>query len=231
LNAPGHRDQPLPAGPTVKLLVRLLTLSAGVLLVSGALRPWAFVPLGGLRFPLYGALGWGGLAGVAGLMLLLHPRPSPALLLAIAAGAAYLGHVIPLQMIARARATTGTIDTWFDPLNRLLDQFHIEGFHLSEWGLSAARAVGPGAALTLWGAGLSAAAALLTLFTLLVDPSRRSRPHTCPTCAARLSRRRQPHFCPACGAALVPVPVCVACHTPAEPDDRYCIRCGAQLAS
>src|SRR5947207_2303473 len=79
---------------SLRPLARCLTLTAGALLVVGALRPWAFVPLGLLRLPLYGALGWGGLAGVAGLILLLHPRPAPGALLGIAAGAAYLAHSI-----------------------------------------------------------------------------------------------------------------------------------------
>src|SRR3954449_6563263 len=48
LKAPGGRDLPLPIGPTMHLLVRLLPLGAGALLVAGALRPWAFAPLGGL---------------------------------------------------------------------------------------------------------------------------------------------------------------------------------------
>jgi hypothetical protein len=210
-------------------LGRLLTLAAGALLVVGALRPWAFIPLGGLHLPLYGALGWGGLAGVAGLILLVHPRPAPGALLGVAAGSAYLAITVPLQLLARARATTGAVDGWLDPLNQLLDRFHIEGLHLTDWSLPAAHAFGPGAALTLWGAALATAAGALSLVALRIDPSRLAHPGACPACASPLSARRDLRFCPACGAGLAAVPVCRACRAPAEPGDRFCGGCGLKL--
>jgi hypothetical protein len=210
----------------LRRLSRLLTAAAAVLLIVGAVRPWAFVPLGGLRLPLYGALGWGALAGVAGLYLLFHPRTSPQALLGIAVGTAYLASVIPARLLAGARATTGMVDSWFEPLNQLLDRFHIEGLHFTDWAMPAARAVGPGVALTLWGAGLAAAAAVVALLAPLHPPI----PRTCPACSLPLNRLRDLSFCPGCGAALTATPPCPSCHSPVEKDDRFCGHCGGQLA-
>lgn len=211
--------------PWLRRLGRFLTFGAAVLLIVGAVRPWAYVPLGGLRLPLFGLFGWGALAGVAGLFLLFHPRPSPPVLLGVAAGAAFLARVIPQRLLASARATTGTVDSWLEPLNQLLDRFRIEGLHLTDWALPAARAIGPGASLTLWGAALAAAAALLALLA----PSHPRLPRACPACSLSLRRRRDLCFCPGCGASLTPVPLCRACHTPADPADCFCGHCGSAL--
>jgi hypothetical protein len=211
--------------PWLRRLARLLTLTAALLLIVGAVRPWAFVPLGGLRLPLYGSLGWGALAGVAGLFLLFHPRPSPPVLLCIAVGAAYLARVIPQRLLSGARAATGAVDSWFEPLNQLLERFRIEGLHLADWGLPAARAIGPGASLTVWGAGFAAAAALLALLA----PERPPLPRACPSCSHPLSRRPDLRFCPACGSSLSLLPVCPSCHAPAEVSDCFCGQCGVRL--
>ena len=208
-------------------LARLLTLAAGALLVAGALRPWLFVPVGGLRLPVYSIFGWGGLVGPAGFLLLVRPRASPTLLLVIAAGSAYLAHTLPGQWLARAQATTGTVDSWFEPLNQLLDQFHIAGFHLTDWSLPPERSLGPGIALTYWGADLAAAAAV---FTLLTGP-RLGTSRSCPECAAPLARGRLLRFCPACGGCLSPIPACPACRASSEPGDRFCGQCGSELSS
>jgi Double zinc ribbon len=213
----------------IRFAVRALTLAAGALLIVGVLRPWAFVPLGGFRLPLYGALGWGGLAGVAGLILLLHPRPAPGTLLGIAAGAAYLAYTIPLQLLDHARATTHAIDSWLDPMNQLLDRFHIEGLHLTEWSLPAAHAMGPGATLTLWGAALAAAAAGLSPLSRTLTPPGSGLHRACPACAVPLSPHRELRFCPACGASLTALPFCRVCRALAEPGDRFCGCCGLEL--
>jgi hypothetical protein len=217
----------LASSPLLRGLSRLLTLAAGALLVVGPLQPWTYVPIAGLRLPYYGLFGIGGLALVAGLLLLLRSSPGPLLLLAIAAGAWYLAAVVPPQMMAGAHGTLVIAEAWLDPLNQLLDRFHIAQIRLADWSLPAAHTVGPGVRTTLWGAGFAAAAALSSALAHPPPPVR--SPRSCPACAARLSHRRELHFCPHCGEALGAAPVCRACATVAVPGDQFCGRCGARL--
>ncbi len=217
----------LAANPWLWGLSRLLAFTAGALLIVGPLQPWAYVPLGGLRLPCYGLFGLGGLVLVAGLMLLLHSSPGPILLLGIAAGACYLARLVPAQMLAGAHGTLAIMEAWLDPLNQLLDRFHIAQIRLTDWSLPAAHAIGPGVRTTFWGAGLASAAGISSALALPPSPLR--VPRTCPTCAARLSRRRELRFCPQCGGALWPAPVCQTCAAVAEVGDRFCGRCGARL--
>lgn len=229
--SPLHRwrgiQRTLAQNPWLQRASRLLALAAGALLIVGPLRPWGFVPFGGLRLPLYGLFGPAALLLPAGLLLLLHPRPGPVLLLLIAAGATYAALQLPPQMLAGARATTGTVETWLDPLNQLLSRFHIPEVHLTDWTLPAARAVGPGVRITLWGAGAAAAAALTSALATPLRPP--SAPRACPACAAPLPRRRALNFCPACGARVLPLPLCRRCQSLSEPGDHYCGRCGEPL--
>jgi hypothetical protein len=211
----------------VARLAHILALASGALLVVGALWPWAYMPMGGLRVPLYPLFGPGCLLPVAGFVILLRPRPSPGLLLAVALGAAWAAHALPPALHASARASTRFLDLWLDPLNQLLSRFNIDPLHLVDWSLPAARAVGPGIPLTHWAAALAAWAALLAFLSGPVPALRRG---ACPACAAPLPRRRDLRFCPACGAGLTRALFCPACHTPAEPGDRFCGQCGAPLS-
>jgi hypothetical protein len=201
---------------------------AGALLVLGPLRPWAYISFGGLRVPLYGLLGPGGLILVGGVLLLLHPRLPPALLAVIALGTAYAALVLPAEMLASARTATDMVQSWLDPLNQLLDRFHIAAIRLTDWSLPAARTVGPGVRTTLWGAGFAAAAAVCT--ALVGRRARPTRPGVCPSCAAPLPQHRELRFCTTCGGSVVSEPICSRCQALAEPDDRFCGRCGEPIA-
>jgi hypothetical protein len=217
----------LQRSPWPLRITRLLTLAAGALLIAGSLRPWAYAPFGGLRLPLFGLFGYGGLTLVAGLLLLFHRRLGPWLLLLIAAGTAWAALAIPPQLLAGAQAASGTVESWFDPLNQLLARFRIPEIRLTDWALPAARAVGPGVPMTLWGAALTAAAAVGT--ALARPPGPPSPPRACPACAAPTPRDRRLRFCTACGTLVSPVPICRQCHAAAEPGDRFCGECGVPL--
>jgi hypothetical protein len=199
------------------------------LLIAGPLQPWAFVRLGGLRLPLYGLFGPGALTVIGGVLLLVLPSPGPLLLLAVSAAAWYAARLVPGQMLAAAHATAVIMDSWLDPLNQLLDRFHIPVINLTDRSLPAARAIGPGVWLTFWGASLSAAAAVPAV--LAVPPAPPRLPRSCPSCAARLPRQRELRFCPQCGGALSPTPVCRKCGASSEAGDRFCGRCGERLLS
>jgi len=243
--APGASLSPAPAGrteprsrahelrkrfagsPWPGRLSRWLSLIAGALLITGALRPWVYIPVGGLRVPIFGLLSLGGLALVGGLFLLLHSRPGPGPLLVVGVAAWYLASTVPPQLLASARGTTGIVDSWIDPLNQLLSRFHIQELHLVDWTLPAAHAVGPGVSLTRWGAGLSLLAAVTA--ALALRPAA-AAPANCPSCRTRTDRRRSLRFCPACGFTLGGEPVCGRCGSVGEPGDRFCVRCGERLS-
>lgn len=208
-------------------LSRWLSLAAGALLIDGALRPWAYVPLGGLRLPVYGLLSLGGLALVGGLFLLLHPRPGPGPLLVVGVGAWFLASIVPYELLSSARSATRIMDSWADPLNQLLSRFHIAELHLVDWTPQPARLMGPGVTLTFWGAGLALVAAVAAA---AAHVSAGSVSSSCPSCRARLAGRPDLRFCPECGIALGAAPVCGRCGDAGEPGDRFCGRCGERLA-
>ena len=106
----GELRKRLAGSPWPGRLSRWLSLIAGALLITGALRPWVYVPVGGLRVPIFGLLSLGGLVLVGGLFLLLHPRPGAGPLLVVAVAAWYLASTVPPQLLASARGTTGIVE-------------------------------------------------------------------------------------------------------------------------
>jgi Double zinc ribbon len=224
--------EPLPAGPAVRAIGRALVTAGGLLLVAGAFLPWAYVPIGRMSLPLPGILGLGGLSLLVGLLFALRPRLHPLVALAVSLAVAVL---VPMAGDALARQVRGGLiafQVWLGPLNRLLDQFHIAGIDVVDLARPRASYLGPGLAVTAWGAGAAALGSLVRLFTAGEGPAAlqdRVAPRRCPACAIPVPRARPAHFCPRCGASLGGPPLCPACRTPAEPADHFCTACGVPI--
>lgn len=60
-------------------------------------------------------------------------------------------------------------------------------------------------------------------------PAAGDAPDSCQWCRAELPKRTNLHFCPFCGTDIRIVP-CPACGEELEPDWRFCISCGAEVA-
>jgi hypothetical protein len=218
---------------TALTLGRALTIAGGLLLVVGAFLPWAYVPAGRMRLPLPGILGPGGLTLLLGLFFALRPRLHPLIALPVAVVVALLVPVAGDDLARQVRGGLLALQLWLAPVNRLLEQFHISGIEVVDLGQPRAAYLGPGLAVTAWGAGAAALGSLIRLFTVEEGPTRlqdRLAPRRCAACAVPIPRSRSARFCPCCGASLGGPPLCPACHTPAEPDDQFCAECGTSLA-
>jgi len=224
----------LLAGLAARSLGRGLTVAGGLLLVAGAFLPWAYVPVGRMRLPLPGVLGLGGVTLLLGLWLALRPRLQPLIALPLALAVALWVPLAGDELAHQVRGGLISLQLWLAPVNRLLEQFRISGIEVVDLGQPRAAYLGPGLAVTAWGAGVAALGSLVRLFIAGEGPPRlqdRLAPHRCPACAVPIPRARSARFCPTCGASLGGPPLCPACHTPAEPNDRFCAACGVSLPS
>jgi Double zinc ribbon len=225
--------EPLPSGPAPRTVGRGLTAAGGLLLVAGAFLPWAYIPVGRMELPLPGVLGLGGLSLLVGLLFALRPGLQPLAALPIAVAVALLVPVAGDSLGRHVRGGLIALQLWLGPVNRLLEQFHISGIDVVDLARGRASYLGPGLAVTAWGACSAALGSLFRLFTAGEGPSAlqdRLAPRRCPSCAVPIPRVRLALFCPRCGASLGGPPLCPACRTPAEPDDRFCAACGTPIA-
>lgn len=61
------------------------------------------------------------------------------------------------------------------------------------------------------------------------EPGAAGRPDACPWCRAELPSRENLNFCPFCGTDIHVVP-CPGCGEELEPEWRFCISCGTEVA-
>ncbi len=207
--------------------------AAGVL--AGALGPWAHVTLfRNITLHVSGLLFTEGeLCLSAALLVLLGMRRSP-VLCAVAA-------LLVLHWAAQARTdiphrvkhqVIGAQLALF-PLNRLLDQFHINDVQVGDWAVPDAQLLASGMDTTV-----KAGAVLLlgSLLGLPADPavvwlSARVVQARCRACGARWTQSRAAAFCPHCGLPTSDRNPrrCPQCGTGAFPSDTHCIACGHSL--
>jgi hypothetical protein len=213
---------------------RILVAGGALVIAAGAFLPWAYLPVGRGRLPLPGVLGPGGLTLLLGLVLLFRARVHPAagLLMGVAVG---IGAPLFGDEVSRTlRGALIGLQLWLAPLNRLLEQFHISGIEVVDLGLARDAYLGPGLAVTAWGAWLAAIGHGARLLLPGEGPPAlqdRLAPRRCGACGTTVPRARAAHFCPGCGASLGGPPLCARCLTPAAPADRYCVSCGAALST
>jgi hypothetical protein len=226
---------------TVKWPVRVAGLlgqavvfvGAGTVL-AGALGPWAnIVVFKNIDLSVPGFFfAWGGLCLAVAILILIGARRSSILCL--------IGALFVLFWLTIARRevprlvkhqVVGAQMALF-PVNRLLDQFHINNIEAGDWSIPDEQVLGPGLTWSAWGGGLLLLGGALGLpsdpvsLWIYVHTARRQ----CRACGARWLVGRDAQFCPECGT---PVPGtqrhCPVCQTPAASRDHHCIACGTDL--
>lgn len=218
----------------LRVLVRLLAAAGAVQLIVGAFLPWGYAPIGRSRLPLPGILGPGGVTLLVGLVLLWRPRLHPMAGLVSAGAVAVWAPAFADDLAHAIRGTLIGAQLWIAPLNRLLEQFRINGIEIVDLALPRAAFLGPGVAVTAWGAGVAALAHLARLFLPGEGPPAlqdRLIPIRCGACGVAVPRARQARFCPNCGTSLGGPPICPACRAPVATADRFCVTCGASISN
>jgi hypothetical protein len=216
-------------------LSALLILGGAAGVLAGALEPWAHVTLfHNIALHLSGLLfTQGSLCLSAALLILLGMRRSP-LLCAIAAlfvlhwagqARTEIPHRVKHQVIGAQLALF--------PLNRLLDQFHIDDVQVGDYQTPDAQLLAGGLDTTV-----KAGALLLlgSLFGLPIDPAivwvtARVVQTRCRACGARWIQSRAVVFCPQCATPTSDLSTrrCSACGTNTKPSDHFCVACGLGL--
>lgn len=218
-------------------LAFVFLIGGAALITGGLLGPWAQVTLfknidvslSGLFFAQGGSC-----LAVAALVLLGGRRWPLACLIGallvlgwVRTADKDIPHRVKRQVIGAQLA--------FFPLNRLLDQFHINTVEVSNWNVPNEQLLGTGLAQTARGGWLLLLGGILGLpgDPLVVWAYRGTARVRCRACGADWRLARGALFCPDCG---VPSPaargrLCPACHAPVKKTDRHCIACGAVLTS
>ncbi|BDI33792.1 hypothetical protein CCAX7_58430 [Capsulimonas corticalis] len=215
----------------------LLLWAGAALVIGGALSPWAALKvLRSVDVSVPGALfAQGGLCLAAGVLVLLGLRRSP--LLCLIAALYTLGWVNAAKVEVPRRVKHQVIGTQLAlfPLNRLLDQFHINDVEIADWSRPNAELLAPGLDWTNKGALLLLLGGLIGL---PADPialfaykwTARAR---CRHCNATWLRSRQADFCPQCGQSTAPADRwhCDVCHGELGRSDKFCTHCGAGVGN
>ncbi len=223
-----------------KLATAVAVVGRGVTLVGalaasiGAVEPWGqFTALHSWHVALPGVLFGTGLAAlVAAIASMRYPRVAVlTLVLAIVAivATSKADYDVPIAV----RGQLLSLQASLIPVNRLLDQFHIQDIEAGNFGERLDAYVGPGLALTRQGAFAMLVGAILALpgDPLILAGLYRFGKGTCRNCGTRTPYRRNAHHCPSCGYSLDGTRSCPSCHAPAQPTDRHCIDCGTGLTA
>lgn len=216
-------------------LSALLILIGGAGVLVGALSPWASVTLfHNIDLSLSGLLfAGGGLCLAIALLVLLGMRRSALLCLVGALLVLRWTMAARVEVPRRVKHQVIGAQLALFPLNRLLDQFHIQDVQVADWGVPDPQLLAPGLTWTTDGA---LALLLGALLGLPADPvARWTYLHTtrarCRACGAQWLRARHARFCPACGVSTLPADKhhCPACGADVSPRDRHCVHCGHAL--
>ncbi len=222
-------------------LAALLILAGAAGVLVGTLAPWAtFKLFHNIEINLPGLVFlWGGLCLSVASLVLLGMRRSPLLCLLGALVILFsLGKArteIPLGIRRQIVGAQGALV----PLNRLLDQFHINGEN-GTWPIEVATFQDREANLIADGVTWTSDGALVLLLGSVLglpgDPAlvwiyARTVRARCRACGARWMLSRGAKHCPVCGASTVPAHVreCPHCHTIARKGDCHCVACGTTL--
>lgn len=222
-------------------LAALLILGGAAGVVAGTLGPWAtFRVFHNIEINLPGFFFlWGGLCLTAASLVFLGMHRSPLLCLFATLGIFVCLRQARLDVPNGIRHQLLGAQVSLTPLNRLLDQFHINSA-TGGWPIEVA----PYADLQadLLGEGLDwtqKGAYLLLLGSVLGLPGDpvavwvyvRTIRARCRACEARWRLVRQAAFCPACGTSTLPknIRACPHCQTIARRGDIHCVACGTAL--
>ncbi|MDQ2686550.1 MAG: zinc ribbon domain-containing protein [Armatimonadota bacterium] len=223
--------------PLRSALALLCLVGGAALITAGALGPWALVTLfKNIDINLSGIFfAQGGSCLAVAALVLLGARRWPMVCL--------IGAMLTLGWVGSARREIPRrvkhqvigAQLAFFPLNRLLDQFHINDVEVGDWNIPDDQLLGPGLARTAQGGWILLLGSVLGLpgDPLIVWTYARTARARCRACGARWPLSRGAIFCPECG---LPSPtarghLCPVCHTHVKKTDRHCISCGTALTS
>ena len=222
-------------------LAALLILAGAAGVLAGTLAPWAtFKLFHNVEINLPGLVFlWGGLCLSVASLVFLGMRRSPLLCL--------LGAFAILFSLGRARTEIPEgirrqivgAQGALVPVNRLLDQFHINSAD-GTWPIEVAtfqdreaNLIGDG---VTWAKDGALVLLLGSVLGLPGDPAlvwiyARTARARCRACGARWMLSRGAKHCPVCGASTLPAHVreCPHCQTIARRGDRHCVACGTAL--
>lgn len=204
----------------------VLIRSGGILLIAGALLPWAWLPVAGLHLPWLGVMGPGIAVTAAGYLLVFKRLPwrmVVALGLAVLLLGAWGYDLLPVSV----RGGLLALQAHVEPVNGLLARFNLPPLIVFDTAHRVPDLRGPGPALTLWGAVLALTGAVLRGRSALLFRAR----NICTACRHEHAAERSVTFCVKCGATMPGRIVCQGCRTLAEPGDLCCSQCGVCLSS
>lgn len=221
--------------PLRSALAFVCVLGGAALITAGALGPWAQVTLfKNIDVSLSGIFfAQGGSCLAVAALVLLGARRWP--LICLIGAILVLGWVRTARQDVPHRVKHQVIGAQlaFFPLNRLLDQFHINNVEVGDWNLPDRALLGAGLTQTARGGWLLLAGSLLGLpgDPFLLWAYARTASARCRVCSVRLPLSRVMQFCPNCGS---PTPMarghlCPACQAPVLASDQHCVACGTQL--
>lgn len=224
-------------------LAFLLLIAGPALITAGALGPWAQVTLfKNIDVSLSGIFfAQGGSCLAVAALVLLGGRRWP--LVCLVGALFVLGwtqearNEVPGHVIKQLLGAQGALI----PINRLLDQFHINDAQ-GTWAIQIVapstrreQLVGPGLSQTVRGGWLLLLGSVLGLpgDPLVAWAYARTARVRCRACGSQWRLARGALFCPECGT---PSPtargrLCPACHAPVKKTDRHCIACGTTLTA
>ena len=213
----------------------LLILGGAAGVLAGALGPWAQVTLfHNIALHISGLLfAEGELCLSAALLILLGMRRSPVLCLMAALFVLHWTAQARTGIPHRVRHQVIGAQLALFPLNRLLDQFHIDDVQVGDWSVPDAQLLAGGLNNTVKAGALLLLGSLIGLPT---DPAvvwvmSRTIQGRCRACGARWPQARAAAFCPRCGipTSAAGARRCPQCGTEASALDLHCIACGHGL--
>jgi hypothetical protein len=200
-----------------------LTFAGALALIIGGILPWARFQLLGAEIGIPGAVEWGAVTIVLGLLVLsvtVIRRRLPLLVMAMGFVALGIGLRAQGETGRQVRGRMLSVENIIAPVNARLAQVALPPIEPFGPGLGRQQDyVGPGPLWTaLGGAGLALGG------TLGFVGGRLSR--SCGSCGALWRTGRPVLFCPSCGTPATRIAICARCLTPREAGDRFCVACG-----
>jgi hypothetical protein len=206
----------------------LFTIGGALSLIVGGILPWARFQILGTNINIPGAVEWGAVTIVLGLLVLSVNglrRRLPLLVMVLGFVALGIGVRAQEETGKQVRGRLLALENSLAPVNARLAQVALPPIEPFGPGLGRSRDyLGPGPLWTIvGGVGLALGG------TLSFTGGRLSR--SCRSCGVLWRTGRVILFCPSCGASTVKTDLCTGCKSPLEGKDRFCASCGTSAGT